>query len=245
MIMGAQPGRGERIGSAIAVAAIHALLGYVFISGLGQQFVTRASDTLKIFDVRPPPPTPPPEPPVRADAEEAAGEAAPRNLKSKPSPVVRQSPKIRIETPPPIAVAPAAGPGSADRAGASPNVGIGTGAGEIGNGTGSGGEGNGPGSGIAIRARQIAGGIEDRDYPRAARRARIEGTVYVRFTVGTDGRAHGCAVIRSSGDADLDDTTCDLIERRYRYRPALDAEGRPVPEERIWKQIWWIEGDRD
>jgi protein TonB len=52
-------------------------------------------------------------------------------------------------------------------------------------------------------------------------------------------------VIRSSGDADLDGTTCQLIERRYRYRPALDAEGRPVPEDRIWKQIWWIEGDRD
>jgi protein TonB len=244
MIMGAHPARGERIGSAIAVAAIHALLGYAFIAGLGQQFVTRASDTLKIFDVRPPPP-PPPEAPVPADAAEAAGKAAPANLKSKPSPIVRPPPKIRIETPPPIAAAPAAGTGSADRSGASPHAGTGTGAGGTGIGTGSGGEGNGPGSGIAIRARQIAGGIEDRDYPRAARRARIEGTVYVRFTVETDGRAHGCTVIRSSGAADLDGTTCQLIEQRYRYRPALDAKGRPVPEDRIWKQIWWIEGDRD
>lgn len=244
MIMGTQPVTRERIGSAIGVVAVHALLGYALVTGLGQTFVTRASDTLKIFDVSPPPPPTPA--PSRATSTQAEGKAAPANLKAAPSPLVRPPPKVRIETPPPpIAAARVAATGSADRSGASANPGPGTGAGGDGAGTGSGGEGSGPGGGIATRAQQIAGRIDDSDYPRAARRGRIEGEVYVRFTVETDGRAHGCAVIRSSGNSDLDDTTCRLIEHRYRYRPALDAGGRPVPEERIWKQIWWIERASD
>jgi protein TonB len=52
----------------------------------------------------------------------------------------------------------------------------------------------------------------------------------VRYVVGTDGRVSGCRVTRSSGHAELDATTCRLIEQRFRYRPARDAAGRPVPE---------------
>ena len=63
----------------------------------------------------------------------------------------------------------------------------------------------------------------------------------MRFTVATDGRAGGCAVMRSSGSADLDSTTCRLIERRFRFTPARVAGGRAVPELRGWRQDWWFE----
>ena len=63
----------------------------------------------------------------------------------------------------------------------------------------------------------------------------------MRFTVGTDGRARDCAVLRSSGDATLDATTCRLIADRFRYAPATDAGGRPVAEVRGWRQDWWLE----
>ena len=35
---------------------------------------------------------------------------------------------------------------------------------------------------------------------------------------------------RSSGHPELDETTCRLIERRFRYRPARNSAGDAVPE---------------
>ena len=77
---------------------------------------------------------------------------------------------------------------------------------------------------------RISGRLGNSDYPRSALRAGVQGSVKVRYTVGIDGRAGGCTVIGSSGDAALDSTTCSLIEKRFRYRPARDRSGRPVPE---------------
>jgi protein TonB len=71
-------------------------------------------------------------------------------------------------------------------------------------------------------------------------RARAQGTVAVRFTVRADGRVGGCAVIRSSGHAELDDVTCRLIEKRFRYRPALDASGRAVPAVQYKSFDWFV-----
>ncbi|PTQ12072.1 energy transducer TonB [Sphingomonas oleivorans] len=231
----------DRIGSALGVALLHLLLGYAFISGLRLDFVRSVSDGLKLFDVPLEPPRPPREEAIRAEARAPEGRAAPPNLRARPAPVVAPPPKVRLDVPPPVAAAPVPGTESETSAGASDRMGPGTGAGGDGTGTGSGGQGSGTGGGAAARAQQVAGRIADSDYPRAARKAGAEGVVYVRFTVETDGRAYGCAVVRSSGNADLDATTCRLIERRYRYTPARDAEGWPVPEVRLWKQIWWIE----
>jgi protein TonB len=69
-----------------------------------------------------------------------------------------------------------------------------------------------------------------RDYPAASRRAGVQGSVVVRFTVGTDGRASGCRVTRSSVNAELDALTCRLVEQRFRYRPARDSSGNPVSD---------------
>jgi protein TonB len=119
--------------------------------------------------------------------------------------------------------------GSARDAGASSQPGPGTGAGGEGSGAGAGRGGDGTGGGgIASRARRIAGALADSDYPGRGRRDRIE-SVSVRFTVGADGSVGGCAVTESSGNPRLDAVTCGLIERRFRYRPATNARGEPVP----------------
>ena len=94
---------------------------------------------------------------------------------------------------------------------------------------------------VGTRARLLAGTINDRDYPAAAARAAIGGSVTVRFTVGTDGRARDCGVMRSSGDIALDATTCRLIQRRFRYAPARDEAGRAVESQQGWRQDWWLE----
>lgn len=223
-----QRDRADRLKSATAVAAIHLAAGYAFVVGLAPDWVRIEPPALKLFDVAEPPP-PPPEPPPEP---KAPGEAAPANLKAEAAPVAAPEPIVQPPIPLPTRAAETPGTGAGESQGASDRPGPGTGAGGVGDGFGGGG----------VRARQIAGRITDDDYPRAASRARQEGEVLVRFTVSPAGDAVGCTVLRSSGHAELDQTTCRLIKRRFRFRPARNAAGDPVPEVRMWEQRWWLEG---
>jgi protein TonB len=234
--------RRDRLLSVLGVATIHALLGYAFITGLGAQIISQVSDELKVFDVmeEPPPPRAVAAPPDKAESEIAKpkdpeGAASPANLKDTPTEIMAPKPEIRLEVPPPIVAAPAAGQGNAASAGAADIRGPGTGSGGQGTGLGSGNRGSGTGGGGGAggrpsHARWISGSIRDSDYPRGAFEAGIGGTVYLQFVVEPDGRVSDCEIMRSSGSRELDITTCRLLERRLRYRPARDAQGRPVAE---------------
>jgi protein TonB len=231
----------DRVKSALAAASFHALLGYALVTGLAVRIATAPSEELQLFDVAEEPPPPLAEKPAPATAPKEEGAASPPNLEAKASPVVAPLPKVPVKPPPPVVAAPVPGAGSDRSAGASERPGPGSGSGGLGSGTGSGSGGSGTGGAIAERARLIGGRISDSDYPPAASRARAGGTVVARFTVGADGRPSGCTVIRSSGNAALDETTCRLIERRFRYRPARDAQGKAVADVAGWKQTWWLE----
>jgi protein TonB len=195
-----------------------------------------------------PPSLPPPVPPVRPVHERsrrAEGAAAPPNLEARPTEIVAPAPVI--PPPPTIAAAPVAGPGDKPKAGAAPVPGPGTGAGGQGNGTGSGGFGDGPGGGGdgggESPPRHIRGRISDRDYPRGAAESGVSGTVSVIYTIETDGRATHCAITHSSGSAELDETTCRLIEERFRYEPSRDRWGRPVRSRMVSDHEWVTEDD--
>jgi protein TonB len=247
--------RRDRIKSAVAVAALHAMLGYALMMGLGFNVAHGVSENLKLFDVSDDPPPPPPlvEPaktPESSDdpkPKDPEGAASPPNLKDTPSPVVAPVPKVRLPVPPPVTAAPVTGQGNAVSMGAAEVRGPGTGSGGIGTGSGSGisgnggGGGGGGGTGLGGRARWISGGIDPMDYPEAAIRARASGTVGLRFVVGPSGRVTDCAVTRSSGVPSLDKATCRLILRRFRYRPARDDEGRPTSETVVGKHEWVYE----
>ena len=226
----------DRIKAGIGVAAFHALLGYALIMGLGIDVAKVVDDKLKIFDVprdKPPPPPKPPEPP-KQKAKAPEGAAAPPSLKAKPTPIVAPPPKVRLKVPPPVTATPKPTPlppGSQNSAGVSTIAGTGTGNGGVGDGTGSGGQGTGAGgggNGLSSRVQRVGGGIANSDFPEAASRSRASGIVHVRIAVAPDGRVQDCSVVRSSGHEVLDSTTCQLIEERFRYRPARDAAGRPV-----------------
>jgi protein TonB len=64
--------------------------------------------------------------------------------------------------------------------------------------------------------------------------------VGVRYLVWTDGRVRDCEITRSSGSAELDATTCRLIEARFRFRPSRDARGRTVPAVIVENHSWMI-----
>jgi protein TonB len=211
----------DRLKSALAVALFHALLGYAFITGLRFDAARHTGERMKLFDIREEPPPPPPPPP-QAPGKRRERTAAPPDLRSSPAEIVAPPPKVRLDTRPPVVTAAFAGQGSEATTGAAEMVGPGTGSGGRGNGLGGGGAGTGS------RAVRESGRLLDQDYPRAAKRARAEGVVAVRFVVETDGRVGECAVLRSSGNDDLDSTTCRLIRKRFRYRPATDPAGHPV-----------------
>lgn len=84
--------------------------------------------------------------------------------------------------------------------------------------------------------------FSDSDYPSAALRADAQGLVIVRLMVAADGSIGACAVLRSSGSAALDARTCQVYTREGRFRPAIDADGRPVAAGIISSVTWRIVG---
>ena len=65
------------------------------------------------------------------------------------------------------------------------------------------------------------------------------GTIGVSIHVNTDGRVSNCRVIASVGDNYVDATMCQLVAYYVRFRPALDASGRPVAQDVTWYPRWW------
>ncbi|HEY1605954.1 MAG TPA: energy transducer TonB [Allosphingosinicella sp.] len=240
--------RNDRIKAAVGAALLEGALACALIFGLGMRPPAAVKEPLQLIGILPerlPPPQKPIPPPRRKPRKEGA--AAPPNLKAKPTEIVRPPPPpIRLKPPPPVAAAPIAGPGAAPNAGAAPIRGPGTGSGGLGNGTGSGNGGNGGGGGLkGTRARWIKGELKNSDYPHRTGEAKIGGSVSVRFFVETNGHVTDCVVTRSSGNGDLDATTCRLVEKRFRYKPATDAAGHPVRSIATDTERWNVLGPND
>ena len=70
------------------------------------------------------------------------------------------------------------------------------------------------------------------------RRGAFQGTVSVRFTVGSNGRPTGCTPTASSGNPRLDAYTCELVQQRLQFAPATTAQGQPVASEMRATYTW-------
>lgn len=83
----------------------------------------------------------------------------------------------------------------------------------------------------AARAKADLGTyVSNADYPAAALRNEDEGTTRFRLTVGPDGRVSGCTVTSSSGSGILDRATCSIMQKRARFTPARDSNGKPTAD---------------
>ena len=240
----AEPSVRTRLTSAGLTAAVMALLGYIFVTGLAVRFPEVVDSTLKVFGVAPEPPPPPPPEPVTVQPKispKPEGAAAPPNITSRATPVVAPTPVIRMPVPPVMvtSIKPYEGPdatqGNADVRGP------GTGAGGVGNGTGSGGSGTGGGAGGNSPPRHISGRISDSDYPDSAGTAGKGGVVSVRYYVLPDGSVSDCRITHSSGNRALDETTCRLITERFRYEPSRTADGTPVRSIIVADHQWIVD----
>ena len=192
---------GNRLTALIVVAILHIIVGYALVTGLAYSAYQKVKERVETFDVKEekPPEEPPPPPPDVAPPPPIVAPPPPISF-SRPAPVLET-----VSTPPPpapvfttAAPPPPPPPAPSQARGARPK---------------------GQGSWAAR--------IQD-NYPSAALRKEIEGTVGVRVTVGPDGRVSGCTVSGSSGSGDLDSAACDGMTRYARFEPALDAGGNPT-----------------
>jgi len=90
------------------------------------------------------------------------------------------------------------------------------------------------------QATIVRGSISNADYPAQAIRANQAGVVVVRMRVRVDGRASDCVVLVSSrAESDLS-TTCTIATGRFRFDPALDAQGNPIETTYIQTVRWMM-----
>ncbi|GGE08998.1 hypothetical protein GCM10011529_14270 [Polymorphobacter glacialis] len=230
----------NKLKGAAGALLLQAILGYALFIGLsaGRPMIVPEPVILPISPIAAPPePTPPPPPkPTAPRPRSTTAAPAPKSI---PTIFVAPPPIIPILILPPITAAPIAGDGAAPTAGAAA-TGEGLGNGEPGPGRGDGDAGDGDGGG-GTPPRWLRGRIRDSDYPRAAVMAELQGALVARYHVGTNGRVTACDIIESSGNALLDETTCNLVMERFRYRPALDEAGRPVVSMVYEDHRWVIE----
>jgi protein TonB len=200
------------------VVLLHALIGYAFITGLAYNVIKKAAEDLKVVDVteEPPPPEQEPPPPPPEQKFEPPPIVAPPPIVQTPT--LAPPPIATVTTPPPPQITPAA-----PVAPAPPPA---------------------PVVSQAAQARGNPGQYFGADsYPPAALRAEAQGRVVAQLTIGTDGRVTDCVVTSSSGNNDLDETTCRIALRRIRYTPAKDQAGNPISTKTSLPVRWQLPQD--
>ncbi|MEG8039512.1 TonB family protein [Sphingomonas sp. LR60] len=200
----------RRFTTIAGVAAIHGLIGYVFISGMATSFVHSISKPFITTNI--PIETPPPPdvtPPKLEKVTPRQSSVAPPRVTVTPIVPTQQSTDtfVLVDTPtlPPLA---------------------------------SGNDGVTVDQPATIAAVSKASGVLARgnrndwittdDYPPSAIRAEEEGVVGIALRINAEGRIDPCSVTASSGHASLDQATCRLYQRRARFTPAHDDAGAPV-----------------
>jgi protein TonB len=198
------------------VAVLHAGLGYAFVTGLALKAVkaiVQPLETVNVEEEAPPPEEPPPPPPQEVEIPPFVPPPEVSVAQDAPAPTITT--QNTISQPEPPRFTPPAPP-----APAAPTV-----------------------APTPATPRGRGNVISEDDYPDASRRAEEQGVVRVRFTIGADGRVGDCAVAQSSGFPRLDDATCKIIQRRWRFNPAT-REGTPVAEVKSQPVRWQLRDAR-
>jgi len=194
----------------VAVIALHILLGYAIVSGFAISVVKKIVEPMEAVDIKeeaPPPDEPPPPPPK--DIEIPPYVPPPEVTVAQEAPAPTITPQTAVAQPDPPRVAPPAPPAPPAPA-VAPTPATPKGRGNV---------------------------FSDDDYPSASRAAEEEGVARVSYVVGEDGRVSACEIVQSSGFKRLDDATCNIIMRRFRFNPAT-RDGKPVAERKTQPVRW-------
>lgn len=96
---------------------------------------------------------------------------------------------------------------------------------------------------VPAKASQAQGDVRGifryTDYPEDALAANQSGTARYLLMIGRDGSVMDCVVSESSGVASLDVMGCQVIRERARFKPAIDANGKPALDTYMTPPISW------
>ncbi len=223
---------GNKMVAIVIVALLHVAIGYVLVTGLAYEAAVAVVERVTTVDVEEPEPEEEPPPPP-----EEIPETAPPPVVVPPSPIQFESPNQLRNTDDTPRERPTEAARTATQTCSDGRVIAATAS-------------CGPatkrcpgGEVIAVNATCPPVGVEPKaptprgnpgrwvttnDYPSRALREEQEGVTSVRLSVDAEGRVTGCTVTGSSGSSLLDDATCRNMERRARFNPATDRQGRPT-----------------
>lgn len=207
----------NRTPAIIGVAAIHAALAVVIVTGLAGGIVETMKDKgLSGFDIPLPKdiPPPPPMPEPTAQPEKKSSQIViPENRFDfdRSSNEVEATDKVE------------------DNKATDATLGGTAGVGDGGLGTGGTLTKDMPKlyDPVAPKARN-SGWVTDNDYKSVWINREWEGTAGFRLSIGADGKVETCTITDSTGHAALDDATCALVKRRAKFDAAKDDQGRSV-----------------
>jgi protein TonB len=199
----------ERPGAVVSVIAIHAVVGYALVTGLSFSQIIKAIDNPDAVDVIVPidPPPPPPEPEPKADPKMI------ENPVVAPLPPVDLSPQrpplvTTVEIPPLTDIVPKVFPSPTPGPTARPSPTF---------------------NPIPPIPRNNPGSwVTTDDYRSSWINRELIGTARFRLQIAASGKVENCTITGSSGHAELDKATCDLVTRRARFDPAKDNTGATV-----------------
>jgi protein TonB len=186
------------------VIAIHALIGYVLVTGLVSHFVPQVDKPLVGGTVALPPPPPPSPTPEesRKPTPQAQQPTAPQRAldlaQTDPVEVTRENDRVEVIPTPSATYTPTTPATPAFKPTA------------------------------AVPRNPPARWVTTDDYPSRDLRQGHEGTTAFRVVVGSNGRVSACEVVRSSGHPGLDKATCEAVTARARFEPATDETGAKV-----------------
>lgn len=206
----------NRAPAVIGVAAIHAALAVVVVTGLaGGVAKIITEDRILGIPIARPTPTPPPPPPEPTIEDEAKNQTK----------IVIPDPPFKLDRPDnQVDSTEDQQDYSQPDATATGNAGLGDGL------ANNGGKIKDPPKRFDPVAPKARNGnwVTDNDYRTSWINRKWEGTVAFRLSIGADGKIKDCTITESTGHSALDEATCTLVKRRAKFEPAKNDRGDTV-----------------
>ena len=78
------------------------------------------------------------------------------------------------------------------------------------------------------------------DYPPEALKKKKQGTVRAKLWFSKQGTVYACRIVQSSGNEALDKATCNILNARTRFTPALNDFGNPIDDIYLAPPVKWV-----
>jgi hypothetical protein len=83
----------------------------------------------------------------------------------------------------------------------------------------------------------LGGWFTNEDYKRVVKSRRIDGQIVLLLKTAADGTPSGCKAV-DSPDPEINEGTCAVALQRARFKPPLDADGKPMASYAVLPVSW-------